>query len=1513
MENNEKVIQLFKYLAEFSAASQHVIQNVDQQPWRLYLDALPEYKDYVTLKYRDTFNGEDDPDDDDDILLAVGKPDFESFRNEPDEFFADYINFDWQDYEDTPVFHDGMNADQIRACLAWVEHWSKWAQRQRTIKAIRELFIDLYDQYTELQLNSESMELVIGDGMLRTSFDVSVKHPILMKRVTLSFDPEKNMIYVHDTSARTEIYSLLLSSMNLNNTETVVSLSGLKQISEEVAREFYHPLDRVKTRQFLENSLHSLNPKSAVIDITDKTDVNQVIHDNAGDVLLMSFSPILFMRRRLSGSVDFIHEAIRIMEEGYRIPVPLYEITGNYSDYEDRPEHEASIEEMLAEAGGEDPRILLPLPANREQLEIARRIENYDSVLVQGPPGTGKTHTIANLIGHFLANGKSVLVTSQTRKALTVLKDMVPEGLRSLCVSLLEENNRDMEKSIKNIIEYMSTYRSDELKSKMDTFRHRRERIIREMAIVRKEIYNIKALEFEPLVYRGENYSLTEMAKYVHTNNIYGKIIPGRVSDSEVMPLTYEELADLYATNGLVSSDEEAETDFGLPDPAELMAPEDFARLRKDIVASEKRISEIASRLGCKVEDDNGFVLQSDIGALRLGKTDALRLNDLEKALGGYEECTEPWVVIATADGKEGKARMNVWQDLLSTLKDTSAYSDQTYEKLLGKQMNINFTCDRAELKEALQTVQDIYQRKGKIGSMDRMFKGKPIRDVEENVRISDQPVSSADDCEAALMFIELSEKREKAAELWNALMSVNGAPLFENLSAEPEREASRYLPLLEKYMNWYNNEYQMLRETVIAAGIDPDDVFSTSPLDPDDEQIRFLFSQIQYTLPDLLEIQREIMKYQESVASYEEIKRVVDGYPAQSALCQRVRTAVSTFRVEEYKQALAYLHEVYKKQEALEMRNRLLDKLKASAVDWANAVRTRKGIHAQSTVPEHIEDAWKWKQFYQTVRRYNDTSFNELQEKSAQLSVEYRNITALYAEYSAWYQLVRRCEANKEIQQSLNGWRLITKRIGKGTGKNAARYRRQARDLMKKCQEAVPVWIMTIDQIYENLTPGSTMFDVLIVDEASQCDITSLSLMTLARKIIIVGDDKQVSPLNVGMDLSKVDSLLDAYIKDVIPNYMLYTVRSSLYDLASQTFQPLMLKEHFRCVPDIIGFSNMLSYDYKIKPLRDSGSTDLVPSVISFNAGGERAGRRRVNEREAEMAAALLKTCFAREEYKDKTFGVISMLGDEQAKLIRSKCDLDVAEMERHRLLFGNSAQFQGDERDVIILSLVDSNTNAEGPLGRKTIRITNEGIDDANKKRYNVAVSRARDQLWVIHSLDAEHDLKEGDIRRTLLDYCKNPNGHEMLLEKARKETASPFEEAVARSLIEHGFKIECQWQAGTYYIDIVVIDGNRKIAVECDGERWHSGEEKIRDDMERQTILERIGWKFIRIRGSEFYAEPELTMERVIRELNRQGVYASNADKPISYDLAEEIKDEMIRIVEDKERRRALENAE
>jgi very-short-patch-repair endonuclease len=206
---------------------------------------------------------------------------------------------------------------------------------------------------------------------------------------------------------------------------------------------------------------------------------------------------------------------------------------------------------------------------------------------------------------------------------------------------------------------------------------------------------------------------------------------------------------------------------------------------------------------------------------------------------------------------------------------------------------------------------------------------------------------------------------------------------------------------------------------------------------------------------------------------------------------------------------------------------------------------------------------------------------------------------------------------------------------------------------------------------------------------------------------------------------------------------------------------------------------------------------------------------------------------------------------------------------------LCGNPAHFQGDERDVIFLSMVDSKDEGEGPLSKR-----GDGADALWKKRYNVAASRAKDQLWVVYSLDHATQLKPEDLRRRLIEHAADPGALMRKLEDANQRTESPFEAEVYKLLVTQGYRVKTQWAVGAYRIDMVVedIDGKR-LAIECDGDRWHY--DKVAEDLARQALLERLGWRFVRIRGTVFYRNRDEAMKPVFRELEDMGIQPIGSD--------------------------------
>jgi hypothetical protein len=272
-------------------------------------------------------------------------------------------------------------------------------------------------------------------------------------------------------------------------------------------------------------------------------------------------------------------------------------------------------------------------------------------------------------------------------------------------------------------------------------------------------------------------------------------------------------------------------------------------------------------------------------------------------------------------------------------------------------------------------------------------------------------------------------------------------------------------------------------------------------------------------------------------------------------------------------------------------------------AGEWAVAIRNRVGNHGKAEPPSAPTEAWKWRQFYDELERRGKVDLVELGVRIAAIQDEPRRTTSELIDQRAWAGQVRRTSLKQRLDQM--GWLKTVQEIRGGTGKRVPQLRREAQRLMGECRAAVPVWIMPLARLVESFDFSKQCFDVVIIDEASQCDVMALLGLALAKKVVIVGDDEQVSPLAVGQKQEFVDHLIREHLPG-IPNAVLYDGRMSIYDLAKMSFAGLIsLLEHFRCVPDIIQFSNHLCYQGDIKPLREETSSRIRPYVVPFRVEG--------------------------------------------------------------------------------------------------------------------------------------------------------------------------------------------------------------------------------------------------------------------------------------------------------------------
>src|SRR6266704_3806209 len=117
---------------------------------------------------------------------------------------------------------------------------------------------------------------------------------------------------------------------------------------------------------------------------------------------------------------------------------------------------------------------------------------------------------------------------------------------------------------------------------------------------------------------------------------------------------------------------------------------------------------------------------------------------------------------------------------------------------------------------------------------------------------------------------------------------------------------------------------------------------------------------------------------------------------------------------------------------------------------------------------------------------------------------------------------------------------------------------------------------------------------------------------------------------------------------------------------------------------------------------------------------------------------------------------------------------------------------------------------------------------------------------------------------------------------LDGKEKRSQSSFEREVMKRLETAGYRVAPQWKVGSFRIDLVVEGNGKRLAIECDGDRYHPLE-RLQEDMDRQSILERMGWIFTRIRSTEFFRNPDRTMKPILEKLELLQIFPKST-KPV-----------------------------
>jgi very-short-patch-repair endonuclease len=1469
-----KIRQIFRFLKDFNALRNPVRRQISEHPWFMWLHDLPNHP-CVWLRSRqpgDPTGG----DESGEILLRVRRPDIPDPPPVP-KVLDGWLPNNWKDVsiksvepvpERETTGADGSRLvekfdavqDRIHSFARWKMDRNRWAGEALLAKQVLEAFNRLYELQGRLEREGESVQLTLGQGILVwRQQEGDIRHPIIAQRLQLSFDPYIPEFKIVETDQPPELLRSLLVSQT-------VAAETIQRADEELAAQDLDLLDVDKIGGLLRRVSAALHAGGQFLG--DKAP------QSVADYPQIGCDPVIYLHQRTQGfaaALDYVLEDLRNQAElpaallrisGIEVAIPEVAATTNYVPWEEPAE------------------ILFTKEANEEQIQIGERLTRYGNVLVQGPPGTGKTHTIANLIGHLLAQGQRVLVTAHTSKALRVVRDKVVEPLQTLCVSVLDnetESRKQLEASVDEMVARLTRDDPVRLDREADAAEAERTRLMAELSQLQRMLIESRQDEYRELVNVGVSISPSSAARFVAEAAESNAWIPSPIEPGVPAPLSDDEFEELYATNDRIDIDEEVELARWRPAPGEVPGAKEFVYASdrwRALQASDRTVgAEFWSDCVYDATEEELALIERRIHASvqLLADAPAWKLDVIGSCMAQRSEAMAPW------------------NELIARIEDVLSKSQASLGLLLDYRCSLGSSLPADRHRALAREIQEFLESGGKLSPF-RILARPVWRKFLSSVRVNDEEPRTATEFRAVEAYANLTEARKALGMRWTNQVTLRGGPRWEDFGRIPEEGVALLSSQIRTLLGWHTNELSPLLDALGKVGFNWDAFINAQQLAPGEHvELRRLVSAVVGPLPQIVAARIAVLNIKALDRQFQRWHRALfsadpNSLPASPVL--NLRNAISAKDYREYDAAFRCLADLHTLGPIFERRRSLVERLRPAAPRWATAIDQRIPPHVSPSPPGSGISAWKWLQFRQELERRASISIPGLQERIREIRGQIRRTTARLIEVRSWSAQCKR--VGLEERQALQGWKDINRRIGRGTGRRAPGLRVEARRTLAKARNAVPVWIMPLSRVAETFDPRVTRFDVVIVDESSQCDVMGLLALYLAKQAIVVGDHEQVSPLAIGQEIAEVERLIDQHLGG-IPNSRLYDGKMSLYDLARQSFGGVIrLVEHFRCMPEIISFSNAISYNGAIKPLRDPASTHITPQVVSCRVAGVR-NRGKVNAEEARTVAALLQAAMEQPEYRGKTFGAVSLLGEEQAieierwvRQISSPGDLVAGQF-----LCGTAAHFQGDERDVVFISLVDS--PSEGPLARRDV--------DLYRQRFNVAASRPKDQLWVVHSLDPGRDLQPGDLRRRLIEHADNPGALSRIQLAQEGRTESEFERLVLQRLLNAGFRVTPQWVVGHYRIDLVVQGSGRRLAVECDGDRFHPVE-KVAEDMARQATLERLGWRFVRIRGSQFFRDPDGAMKPLFETLGDVGIAPEgHADvaAPVSSggDLVERVK--------------------
>lgn len=1348
----------------------------------------------------------------------------------------------------------------------WLSNtWNIWAEAELKVLAQIEIYKHYFEIHQELKKN-DSYEIVLSQGFVfYNNEDAVIASPLIEHVLDSTIDAKEGFkikFYPKESGRRvvTEPYNLA----NLSGA------SQIRKVIDALLEDFDNQLD-VSPLPFNQTYVDRIGIQVAAFLHSNGKYLDNLIRPQtpSNELIVTNLWMLSIQPKSLMPYIENIDELKKQIEEiddsdlsavciAFGSPPddePIDEtisidlgarFTGSTSSRSSWSEKTETIE------NDQSMEYFFTLPANSEQMSILEMLSKSDAVAVQGPPGTGKSHTIANIVGHYMATGKRVLISAKTAEALAGVREKLPETLAKLTISILD-NDHDGKEQVENAISFISSEvqtlntiaAQDEVLKLENEILDKRKRI----SVIENALLKFAEMQLSSVNYSNNNLNPQDLVKLIKSEPVDASWFLDEVT-----------LEDRFAPS--------------FSDDVIFRIAELRSKIGNDLLLGKVEIPDLRTNLDLPEIKRNHERLQQSIGiksALSNGNLPepAVTVSDFDLIFDSTRLLFE-----SVFDIKLHVKENPEWSSFLTLFFDRKSLNEERHE-LSGMLLNASSWLDSIEKKLVLSiNIDDFNYSDSELrNSINKLVNGEnPLRffgvfksklKVElSKIKIRGSTPNSPEDWKQISDFIDLVDSFLPLKNRWNSLASYMGFPKIPDSTLETIKFLKINRVILSSaevnFDDWLSSLESM--SVLYPWGVDHHKLHKL-----DNEFDKALDAMRQFHISKDFENARKLPEF------LAEISKKYDGeiFTKLFNFSQSLGSSVSTqFIGDEWIQIRSELERIKAIQPLM---NELYDLSEVIAIhgapNWAFKLTHEPLVGSHDPlIPSNWRSAWEYRRAIGFLNSLpSRKKINELASELTNHENDIRRKLNRLIEIRSLLGLKK--NLTNKISSALNRFSSAFSKIGKNiSGTRSVGHYKEAKDAMSQCYDAIPCWIIPEGKVAEHIPAKLNAFDLVIIDEASQSDITSIPVILRGNKLLIVGDDKQVSPSLVGIKEERIENLIENWLYSHPLKRSFHPV-NSLYDLVGimSPGKKVMLREHFRCVEPIISFCSKHFYSEPLIPLRQSTSKERLdpPLIDIYVKNGVK--NRDVNIREAEVIVEEIEKIVIIPSMFTRTIGVISLIGTKQAALIQQMLfeRLGVEIISRHKIECGDARYFQGQERDIVFLSMVASPD--------KSIAQSSKDV----QQRYNVAVSRARDRLVLVRSVGLEDLKNKDDLKVKLINHFYSPMESLSANVDKIELCESQFERDVYKRLLDKGYQVEPQVSAGHYRIDLVVYGSNDlKLAIELDGDQYH-GPDRFAQDQIRQKQLERVGWKFWRCWASDWYLDSDLCFADLIDRLEGMGI--------------------------------------